>query len=80
MTAPARSYEMPAWFALTVKKPETAAAKRRRMADLIRRRVTGGGSISHDELLGGGFSQIEIDTYFPAALEQAGVKRLGDTL
>lgn len=32
------------------------------------------------ELLGGDFSQVEIDTHFPAALEQAGVKRLGDTL
>ena len=51
----------------------------RRMADLITRRVTGGGSISRDELLGGGFTPIEIDTHFPTALARSGVRTLGET-
>jgi hypothetical protein len=59
---------------------ETGPSKRRRMADLIIRRVTGGGSISRDELLGGGFSEMDIDSHFKAALAQAGVRRLAETV
>jgi hypothetical protein len=75
--APARS-----WSSMLYGAPwkESGRSIRKRMADLVTRRVTGGGSITHEELLGGGFSQIEIDTHYRAALELSGVKRLGTTI
>lgn len=58
---------------------ETSRGVVRRMADLITRRVTGGGSISRDELLGGGFTAAEVDAHFAAALAKSGVRTLGET-
>jgi hypothetical protein len=79
MTPPARSYEPPAWFALAEVKPETEAAKRRRMAELIRRLVTATGSVTHDELLGS-FEQADIDMHYRPALKLAGVHRLAGVI
>lgn len=82
MTATATAVPARTWSSMLSGEPykESGRNVRKRMADLVTRRVTGGGSITHDELLGGGFSQVEIDTHYRAALELSGVKRLGTTI
>lgn len=59
--------------------PETERRKVRRMADLITRCVTAGGSITHEQLLGN-FDAEEIERHFTAARKLAGLHRLGETL
>lgn len=62
-----------------VPPPEKPDSLRRRMAELILRRVSAAGAITRDELLGD-FSAEEIDQHFRPALRLAGVHRLGETL
>ena len=59
--------------------PESDRRKVKRMADLITRCVTAGGSITHEQLLGN-FDAAEIERHFTAARKQAGLHRLGETL
>lgn len=61
-------------------RTEPGRVTRTRMAETITRHVTGGGSISEDDLLRAGFSRAEIERHYRAALDRAGVKRLEDTL
>jgi len=82
MTGAATSAPARDWSSMLYGAPwkESGRAIRKRMADLVVRRVTGGGAITQEELLGGGFSQEDIDTHYRAALELSGVKRLGTTI
>ena len=59
--------------------PEGARRLRRRMADLIVRRVSAAGAVTRDELLAA-FSADEIERHWTPALRLAGVHRLGETL
>lgn len=60
--------------------PEPARKLRRRMAELIRQRVTMHGNVTRDDLLGGGFLAAEIDRHYHRALALSGVRRLEDAL
>jgi hypothetical protein len=58
-------------------RPESGASIKRRMTDLIIRRVSADGRVTHDDLVSGGFTQEQIDTWYRPALTQARVHRLG---
>lgn len=56
---------------------ETAVSMKRRMVDLIIRRVSASGCVTRDDLISGGFSEEEITTWYRPALKAAAVHRLG---
>ena len=56
---------------------ETAASMKRRMVDLIIRRVSASGCVTRDDLISGGFSEEEITTWYRPALKASAVHRLG---
>ncbi len=52
--------------------PEPKRVTRARMAELITRRVSADGNVTRDDLLGGGFTQGEIDEHYRDALRISG--------
>ena len=57
--------------------PEPTAHLRKRMAELIVKRVTSAGNVTRHDLLAGGFTEEEIARHYPEALRRSGVARLG---
>ena len=55
---------------------EPRTLTRARMAAFIAERVAATGQVTHDELLGGGFTAHQIDTLFDEAKRIAGVDRM----
>ena len=61
---------------MTLPPTEARTLTRARLAAFIAERVAGWGGVTRDELLGGGFTQGQIDRLFDEALRISGVDRM----